>query len=92
MYDKWMKNNFEMGFEGITTRDSGVAIACFQDTYVHKLDSSRSFNIPFFFCVCVSQLQVLHAEYLDAASVLLFELVIFCQEVSSAVTHINSVV
>lgn len=41
-------------------------------------------------CVCVLQLQVLQAEYLDAAAVLLFEVVIFCQQVSSAVTHLST--
>lgn len=37
----------------------------------------------------MSQLQVLHAEYLDAASVLLFELVMFSQEVSYTITHFS---
>lgn len=38
-------------------------------------------------CFCVSQLQRLQADYLDAASALLFEVVVLCQEVRSIIIH-----
>lgn len=40
---------------------------------------------------CLLQLQRLQADYLDAASSLLFEVVVFCQEVSSVISSRYSI-